>query len=193
MHRFNTLTYCQDLERAGMPRQLAEVQALALNAVLDRSVDDFATKTDLAQGLAALDKEIRLTKSDLSAAVGVLEKEILLTKSDLSAAFGVLEKEILLTKSDLSAAVITLERKIHETKSDLSGAVTTLEKKIVESEARLEKEIHRSIAPIEKDISNLYADNKIFKWCFGIMIPISLTLLIPVVQGLYKQFVLGQG
>jgi tRNA dimethylallyltransferase len=28
MHRFNSLTYCQDLERAGMPRQLAEVQAL---------------------------------------------------------------------------------------------------------------------------------------------------------------------
>jgi Tfp pilus assembly PilM family ATPase len=175
MHRFNTLTYCQDLERAGMSRQLAEVQALALNAALDHSAHDFATKADLAQGLAALDKEIRLTKSDLSVAVGVLEKEILLTKSDLS------------------AAVITLERKIHETKCDLSSAVTTLEKKIVESEARLEKEIHRSIAPIEKDISNLYADNKIFKWCFGIMIPILLTLLIPVVQGLYKQFVLGQG
>jgi hypothetical protein len=157
MHRFNSLTYCQDLERAGMPRQLAEVQALALNAALDHSAHDFATKTDLAQGLAALDKEIRITKNELS------------------------------------AAVITLERKIHETKCDLSGAVTTLEKKIVESEARLEKEIHRSIAPIEKDISNLYADNKIFKWCFGIMIPISLTLLIPVVQGLYKQFVLGQG
>ena len=139
MHRFNSLTYCQDLERAGMPRQLAEVQALALNAALDHSAHDFATKADLAQGLAALDKEIRITKNDLS------------------------------------------------------GAVTTLEKKIVESEARLEKEIHRSIAPIEKDISNLYADNKIFKWCFGIMIPISLTLLIPVVQGLYKQFVLGQG
>ena len=157
MHRFNTLTYCQDLERAGMSRQLAEVQALALNAVLDRLFDDFATKTDLAQGLAALDKEIRLTKSDLS------------------------------------AAVINLERKIHETKCDLSGAVTTLEKKIVESEARLGNELHRSIAPIEKDISNLYADNKIFKWCFGIMIPILLTLMIPVVQGLYKQFVLGQG
>ena len=157
MHRFNTLTYCQDLERAGMSRQLAEVQALALNAARDHSVHDFATKADLAQGLAALDKEIRITKSELS------------------------------------AAVITLERKIHETKCDLSSAVTTLEKKIVESEARLEKEIHRSIAPIEKDISNLYADNKIFKWCFGIMIPILLTLLIPVVQGLYKQFVLGQG
>jgi hypothetical protein len=157
MHRFNTLTYCQDLERAGMSRQLAEVQALALYAALDHSVHVFATKADLAQGLAALDKEIRITKSELS------------------------------------AAVITLERKIHETKNDLSGAVTTLKKKILESEARLEKEIHRSIAPIEKNMASLDSDVKIVKWCFGIMIPILLTLMIPVMQGLYKQFVLGQG
>lgn len=53
--------------------------------------------------------------------------------------------------------------------------------------------MHRLFAPLKKRLLKLLAEFKIVKWYLGIMIPVSLTLLIPVVQGLYKQFVLGQG
>ncbi len=53
--------------------------------------------------------------------------------------------------------------------------------------------MHHLFAPLEKRLLKLLAEFKIVKWYLGIMISILLTLTIPVVQGLYKQFVLGQG
>jgi hypothetical protein len=53
--------------------------------------------------------------------------------------------------------------------------------------------MHHLFAPLEKRLLKLLADVKIVKWYLGIMVSILLTLMIPVVHGLYQQCVLGEG
>ncbi|MFY9136504.1 hypothetical protein [Zwartia sp.] len=55
------------------------------------------------------------------------------------------------------------------TKTDLANATAKLEKAILESTMELR------------------SDCRIFKWCFGIMLPGIITLLLPVLHSAYQQ------
>jgi hypothetical protein len=55
------------------------------------------------------------------------------------------------------------------THADLATATTKLEKAILESTMELKSDI------------------RIFKWCFGIMLPAIITLLMPVLHSAYQQ------
>ena len=59
------------------------------------------------------------------------------------------------------------------TQTDLANATTKLEKAILES------------------TMGLKSDCRIFKWCFSIMLPAIITLLLPVLYSAYQQL-LGQ-
>ena len=59
------------------------------------------------------------------------------------------------------------------TQTDLANATTKLERAILESTMELK------------------SDCRIFKWCFSIMLPAIITLLLPVLYGAYQQL-LGQ-
>ena len=59
------------------------------------------------------------------------------------------------------------------TQADLANATT-----------RLEKVIHESTIELKSDC-------RIFKWCFGIMLPAIITILLPVLNSAYQQL-LGQ-
>ena len=59
------------------------------------------------------------------------------------------------------------------TQTDLANATTKLEKAILESTMELK------------------SDYRIFKWCFSIMLPAIITLLLPVLYSAYQQL-LGQ-
>ena len=59
------------------------------------------------------------------------------------------------------------------TQTDLANATTKLEKAILESTMELK------------------SDCRIFKWCFSIMLPAIITLLLPVLYSAYQQL-LGQ-
>ena len=59
------------------------------------------------------------------------------------------------------------------TQADLINATTKLEKAIIESTMELK------------------SDCRIFKWCFSIMLPAIITLLLPVLHSAYQQL-LGQ-
>jgi hypothetical protein len=59
------------------------------------------------------------------------------------------------------------------TQADLANATTRLEKIILESTIELK------------------SDCRIFKWCFGIMLPAIITILLPVLNSAYQQL-LGQ-
>ncbi len=54
------------------------------------------------------------------------------------------------------------------THADLTNATTKLEKAIL------------------KSTMELRSDNRIFKWCFGIMLPAIITLLMPVLHSIYQ-------
>lgn len=56
------------------------------------------------------------------------------------------------------------------TQSDLTNATTKLEKAILESTLELK------------------SDSRIFKWCFGIMLPATIALLLPVLHSAYQQW-----
>ena len=55
------------------------------------------------------------------------------------------------------------------TKTDLANTTAKLEKVILESTMELK------------------SDFRIFKWCFGIMLPAIITLLLPVLHSAYQQ------
>ena len=55
------------------------------------------------------------------------------------------------------------------TQADLANTTTKLEKAILESTMELK------------------SDCRIFKWCFGIMLPAIITLLLPVLHSAYQQ------
>ena len=55
------------------------------------------------------------------------------------------------------------------TNADLANATAKLEKAILESTRELK------------------SDFRIFKWCFGIMLPAIITLLLPVLYSAYQQ------
>ena len=55
------------------------------------------------------------------------------------------------------------------TQADLANATTKLEKIILESTIELK------------------ADSRVFKWCFGLMLPATITLVLPVLQRVYEQ------
>ena len=57
------------------------------------------------------------------------------------------------------------------TNADLANATAKLEKVILESAMELK------------------SDFRIFKWCFGIMLPAIITLLLPVLHSAYQQLV----
>jgi hypothetical protein len=56
------------------------------------------------------------------------------------------------------------------TQADLTNATTKLEKAIIESTIEIKSDI------------------RIFKWCFGIMLPAIITLVLPVLHNMYQQF-----
>jgi hypothetical protein len=56
------------------------------------------------------------------------------------------------------------------TQTDLANATTKLEKAILES------------------TMDLKSDCRIFKWCFGIMLPAIITLILPVLHSVYQQW-----
>jgi hypothetical protein len=93
----NTLKYSAQLEKAGIPRRQAELQAMALSDALDNSTARYVTHADLL------------------------------------------------------------------------NTTTKLEKAILESTMELK------------------SDCRIFKWCFGIMLPAIIALLLPVLHSVYQQ------
>jgi len=81
--------------------------------------EDLATKKDLADGLAVLEKA---TKKDLADGLAALEKA---TKKDLADGLAALEKA---TKKDLADGLTALEK---ATKKDLTDGLTALEDKLL--------------------------------------------------------------
>ena len=55
------------------------------------------------------------------------------------------------------------------TQADLANTTTKLEKAILESTMEVKSDCH------------------IFKWCFGIILPSIITLLLPVLHSVYQQ------
>jgi hypothetical protein len=56
METVNTLQHFLDLKSGGIPDEQAKTQAFALN----KALYGFATKDDLAQGLAGLEKDLKI-------------------------------------------------------------------------------------------------------------------------------------
>jgi len=62
---FDTLKYADTLEAAGIPREQAKAQAVALSGVMEVNMKELATKGDLAVLKNELKSDIVMLKADL--------------------------------------------------------------------------------------------------------------------------------
>jgi uncharacterized protein YdhG (YjbR/CyaY superfamily) len=94
----DTLAYAKRLIQAGMPQQQAEVQAQVLKEIIDNNL---ATKKDIAEVKAEIEKVRAELKADIERVKADLEKAKVELKADIERVRAELKVDIAKVKADI--------------------------------------------------------------------------------------------
>ena len=113
---FNIFDYVDEMKKAGMPHQQADILARALHGVASESA---ATKHDLEFAKLELKKDIEIVRKDIEMVRSELKQDIEIVRKDIEMVRSELKQDIEMVRSELKQEIKGLDVKIETVRAGL--------------------------------------------------------------------------